>query len=173
MMKKFIVLLLISGLLLTACGGENVPPAESPDVGAPPLPDNGGSPETPIINLPGEPRFQDQEPAPGQAEWARGNAFVNDTQLAIMESFPIQVMLTLEGELPTPCNYLTIDIAAPDADNTINVEVYSLVSPAETCIQVIEPFSENISLPTGELADGTYAIFVNGEKVGEFTYPGG
>ena len=146
-MKKIYVLLVVLGLLLSACGGEN-------------LPDDG---------LPSPP----SEPVPGQGEWSRGEAFVNDAQLAIAESFPIQVAIEIQGDLPTPCNRLMVEISEPDADNHINIEVYSLVNPAETCIAVIEPFSERVSLPPELLVDGTYSVFVNGTLVGEFTYPGG
>jgi len=146
-MKKIIILFLVLGLLLTACGGENLP-----DEGAPPPPANAD---------------------PGQGQLSRGEAFVNNSQLTIMESFPIQVAVEIQGDLPTPCNKLAVDISDPDADNNIHIEVYSLVNPAETCIAMIEPFSERISLPTELLADGKYQVFVNGQFVGEFTYPGG
>ena len=69
-MKKIYVLLVVLGLLLSACGGEN-------------LPDDG---------LPSPP----SEPVPGQGEWSRGEAFVNDAQLILMESFPIQVAVEIQ-----------------------------------------------------------------------------
>lgn len=188
-MKTIFVLITVLGLLLTACGGVNsgdtsgdnsfVPPSNGSDTGGINSSDGGqqgdlsSQPQTPIINLPGEVSFQDKPRDPGQPEWIKGNAFINSADLVIRESFPIQVGLQIDGDLPTPCNKLTIDIAEPDAENNINIEVYSLVSPAETCIQVLEPFSENITLPTGDLADGSYSVFVNGTLVGEFTYPGG
>jgi inhibitor of cysteine peptidase len=172
-MKKLFVLLMVFGLLLSACGGEVNDTNDTPNVGEPLPPDTGANPETPIINLPGEQRFEDQPLEPGQGEWSRGNAFVNNAQLIIMESFPIQVMVSMEGELPTPCNKLTVGVSEPDANNNIHLEVYSLVNSAETCIQMIEPFAENVSLPTSDLADGTYSVFINGDLVGEFTYPGG
>ena len=192
-MKKIFVSFAVLALLLAACGGANNnntvsttpeqptdPNMGEPNTGAPDdsvtdpgLPDAPAEIPNPIVNLPGETPFQEQPPAPGQATWSEGNAFVNSVDLVIMESYPIQVGMYIEGELPTPCNHLTIDIAAPDADNNIHVRVYSLINPAEMCIQVIEPFSQNVSLPTADLADGTYSVFVNGELVGTFTYPGG
>ena len=146
-MKKIFVLLIVLGVYLSACGGENMP-----DEGAPLPP---------------------ADAAPGQGEWSRGEAFVNDAQLVIMESFPIQVAVEIQGELPTPCNRLMVEISEPDADNQINIDVYSLVNPAETCIAVIEPFSDRVSIPPELLVDGTYLVFVNGALIGEFTYPGG
>ena len=176
-MKKIFVIFAVLTLLLAACGIRQEfdgPPNHSIDPEPNPgLPDNDTTVESPIINQPEETPFQAEDPDPGQANWSEGNAYVNSADMLIMESYPIQVGLYIEGDLPTPCNHLAVDIAAPDAENNIHVRVYSLINPAETCMQVIEPFSENVSLSTGELADGDYTVFVNGEQVGEFTYPGG
>ncbi len=196
-----ILSVLVAGLLLVGCGAANItnpapnvgepnsmnddapvndeiPANQSPiGVGDAPdepvgeLPDDQMS-EGPIINLPGAVPFQDQSRGPGQADLVEGNAFVNSADLLTMESFPVQISLSLEGNLPTPCNQLTIDIAEPNADNQIHVKVYSLIDPAMSCIAMIEPFSTQVSLPVEDLADGTYEVWVNGTLVGEFSYPG-
>jgi hypothetical protein len=46
------------------------------------------------------------------------------------------------------------------------LRVYSVINPAETCIQVIEPFEANIML--GSFETGHYTVLVNGEMAGEF-----
>ena len=53
----------------------------------------------------------------------------------------------------------------PDDNDQINVNVYSLVDPAEICIQVLEKFESNI--PLGSYSSGNYTVLVNGEPVGE------
>lgn len=167
-------LILLMAILMSACGGaEN--PMNDPVNSELPAGEEPGLPQDedgPIINLPGETPYQDREPEPGKAKLVEDNASVTEVQLLVMESFPVQVALQIAGELATPCNKLTVDISAPDADNRIMVEVYSLVDPAETCIAMIEPFSESISLPVSDLEDGTYEVWVNGELVGQFSYPG-
>lgn len=105
-------------------------------------------------------------PEPADSNFSRGEAFINSTDLLIMESYPIQVTLVLKGELPTPCNHLRVIATPPNGQNRIDVEVYSVINPAETCIQVIEPFEANIML--GSFESGHYTVFVNGEMVGEF-----
>lgn len=190
-----ILAILVFGLLLTACGAaeennaspdagntngmnDEMPSEELPTNDADDTDDMGEElpdsqmPEGPIVNLPGEIPYQDQEREPGQGKLSSGNAFVNSADLIVMESFPVQVSIVLVGELPTPCNQLTVDISEPNADNQIQVDVYSLVDPAMTCIAMIEPFSEQVSLPVEGLADGTYEVWVNGALVGEFSYPG-
>lgn len=144
----------IMALLISACGA--------------------GGPDNPVSN--------DDGPIPvepgngiggvGDEGKTKGNAYVNSAQLVIMESYPVQVSLAVSGDLPTPCHELRYAIDPPDADNRIMVEVYSVVDPELLCTQVLQPFEENISLPIEDLPDGTYAVYVNGELVGEFSYPG-
>jgi hypothetical protein len=102
----------------------------------------------------------------------RGNAYVGEANLLIMESYPVQVALSVSGDLPTPCNEFRYQIDQPDAENRIFVEVYSVIDPGMICTQVLEPFAESISIPVQDLPDGTYTVYLNGELVGEFSYPG-
>ena len=102
-----------------------------------------------------------------------GNAFVNEASLMIAESFPVQIFITITGDLPDPCHSLLVEIAEPDRDDQIHITVSSYQADSELmCIQVLEPFEERISLPTENLPDGSYTIFVNGEEIGSFNYPG-
>jgi hypothetical protein len=157
--KSILLVLLAAAMLLSACGADtNI---DNPD------PNQPVDSDDPIPVEPG-----DGIGGTGDEGKVRGNAYVRDAQLVIMESYPVQVSLSVSGELPTPCNEFRYAIEQPDAENRIYVEVYSVVDPEELCIQVLESFSENISLPVQDLPDGTYSVYVNGELVGEFSYPG-
>ncbi|MDH3944275.1 MAG: hypothetical protein OEV06_09310 [Anaerolineae bacterium] len=136
----------------------------------------GPDADDPVLGDPDKSAPPSSPGAPSDPEgWVRGNAFINETDLLIMESYPIQVSLLVLGELPTPCNRLAYDIDPPDEENQIHIEIYSLYEPETICIQVIEPFEENISISSLDtpLDEGLYTVWVNGEKVGEFNYPGG
>lgn len=100
-----------------------------------------------------------------------GRPVISETDLLILESYPVQVMVAISGELPTPCDDLKIDISGPNENNEFMIEFTSLADEGQTCITVIEPFQENVSLPLAGLADGEYSVFVNGKFVGKFTYP--
>lgn len=163
-MKRLLIIILILGLWLTACSGANMPDDDT-------QPQQNDDIKEPIIVKSGDVLLGD--PDPGQAEWLRENAVVQNTQMIVMESYPIQVTLEIQGELPTPCHRLMVQFNEPDSDNNIEVEIYSLVHPSEICIQVIEPFSERISFPTEILGFDSYSVFVNGTFVGSITYPGG
>jgi hypothetical protein len=96
----------------------------------------------------------------------RGEAFLEAKSLATLESYPVQFMLQLKGELPTPCHKLRIAVEPPDKDNKVAVDVYSVVNPAEICIQVLAPFE--VAFPLGSYPAGIYTLWVNGEMVAEF-----
>jgi hypothetical protein len=86
--------------------------------------------------------------------------------LLIRESFPPQIALTLNGELPTPCHQLRVLVNEPDADNRIDVEAYTVVNPDLACIQVVEPFEATLDL--GTYPSGHYSVWVNDEPAAEF-----
>mgnify|MGYP005842853309 CR=1 FL=1 len=105
------------------------------------------------------------EPQPGDENLAKGEAFVDQAEILILESFPPQFRLKLSGTLPTPCHQLRVVVSQPDAEERLNVEVYSVVDPNQVCIQVVEPFEANV--PIGSYTSGEYIVLVNGEQVGE------
>jgi len=113
------------------------------------------------------PQASPLEPLPDEASMSRGEVSITSQELLIMESYPLQVVLLIEGTLPTPCHRLRVEVSEPDIQNFIAVEAYSLVDPDQNCIQVLEPFDENI--PLGSYPDGSYTVTLNGEEVGEFT----
>jgi hypothetical protein len=127
--------------------------------------------DTPVTSQPADP-----QPVPTSTrdlgDMQEGAVFIDSSELLIMESYPVQINLHVVGNLPTPCHQFQADVAAPDSQNQIHVRVYSLVNPAVMCTQVLQPFDENVSIPMTDAADGTYTVWVNGELVGEFTYPG-
>lgn len=96
----------------------------------------------------------------------RSPLFLEKIEALIAMSYPPQVFLQLTGALPTPCHQLRVKVAKPDAQNRIQVEVYSVVDGSLICIQVLESFDVNV--PLGSFPPGKYTIWVNGQSVGEF-----
>ena len=155
-MKRLIPILLLL-TLLAACA-PNASNSDQPTSN----PDEPVSSDEPVPPL----KFDDTFPRPADKNLLRENIYVESTELLTMESYPLQFMLTVAGNLPTPCNQLRVDVRPPDADNKILVEVYSLVAPDSMCTEVLQPFSQNI--PLGSFPTGHYTIWINGEKVAEF-----
>lgn len=100
-----------------------------------------------------------------QSEGERGGVYLDSMEIIQRESYPVQVALVLQGSLPTPCHELRTDVAEPDEQGRIVVDVYSLYDPDEMCIQVLQSFEETVEL--GSYTQGTFTVWVNGEQVGE------
>jgi hypothetical protein len=118
-----------------------------------------------------------QEPAPSSTPGptplgpvrVRGPVFVESSEILMLESFPVQVRLHVAGTLPTPCHELMWDVADPDEEGRILVDLYSESDPGLACIQIIEPF--DVSIPLGSYAEGSFTVWLNAEKVGEISLP--
>ncbi|HXQ36737.1 MAG TPA: hypothetical protein VN843_22180, partial [Anaerolineales bacterium] len=129
-------------------------------------------PDTVVTSPPGgttpvsEPPLNPLAPKPGDAKLTRGNIFIQESGLLIRESFPPQISLAFSGDLPTPCHEVRAVINAPDEDNKIHVDAYSVVDPNMVCTQVLKPFEESIGL--GTFPSGHYTVWINGEMAGEF-----
>ena len=117
-------------------------------------------------NLSETPSLPSYAPKPGDGTFQRGTVYLGESQLILRESFPVQVVLALGGELPTPCHQLRAIIQPPDSENKILVEAYTVVNPELNCIQVLKPFQEMIDL--GTFPSGHYTVWVNETLIGEF-----
>jgi hypothetical protein len=149
---------------------QNALPAGQPEYPFPPTSAPAGQAPYPLPAVTQAPSAaQPWSPQPGDDKLQRGNVYLDSQQILILESFPPQFMLELKGNLPTPCNKLRVKVNPPDANRQIQVEVYSLVNPAEICIQVLEAFQ--VSVPLKDLSIGTYKVLVNQQPAGELTVP--
>ena len=106
------------------------------------------------------------EPGAEDGGMVRGPVYVDEAELMILESFPVQVELIIRGALPTPCASLEWRAEPPDEQGRILVEAFSLQDPALACIQVLQEMEER--LPIGSYSEGSYSVWLNGELVGEF-----
>ena len=115
-------------------------------------------------------RLGSEVKAPGSsgayAGMMRGPVFIDETELLLLESFPVQIELVIRGALPTPCASLEWLVEAPDDQGRIQVEAFSLQDPAIDCIQVLQETEERLAI--GSYSEGSYSVWLNGELVGEF-----
>ena len=128
-------------------------------------------PNSPVVSPTegaGETRAQvnPYQPLESDAALQRGEAFVDSTEVLVLEIYPVQINLVLSGNLPTPCHQLRIAVNQPDDANRILVEVYSVADPEQVCIQMLQPFEITYSL--GSFPSGSYTVLVNGAEVGQF-----
>jgi hypothetical protein len=159
MLRKTLFLILISLLLLPACLSAVAGSETNQDPNAPVSSDDPVQPVAPA----------DWLPAPGDEALARSNVELETAEVLTLESWPPQYMLHLAGWKGNPCAQLRVEVADPDAQNRIEVEVYTVVDPAAVCIQVLESFKVNV--PLGSLDGGAYSVWVNGQQVAEIVAP--
>ena len=92
----------------------------------------------------------------------RREVFIGGVDVLLMESFPVQVAVQIMGSKPTPCHQLAWIITGPSEAGVVGIEMFTVVDEDTICIQVLEPFEENITL--GSFTSGDYVIIVNGER---------
>jgi hypothetical protein len=187
MRKRNLIYLFVLATLMAACTTpttlptsvvtENpVEPAPNTEVPTPyPEPFVEAPVPIPVYPEPGRPGIispqiplSGYEPQPNDAKLQRDTVLLNieSSTIFTQPSDPNQVFVMLNGTLPDPCHELRVVVTPPDASNTINLDVYSVVDTSVACIMVIEPFSATI--PLGSYTSGEYIVRVNGEELGTF-----
>ena len=89
-----------------------------------------------------------------------GFAPVEEIEIVILESFPVQVQVIARGNLPDPCTEI-FEVLQERKENTFFVAIKTYRPPG-FCIQVLAPFEEIIPLEVYGLPAGTYIVDVNG-----------
>jgi inhibitor of cysteine peptidase len=133
--RMLIIILAMIVMIATACA-----PAATPE----PTP----LPEPP--ELPGT--------GPGDGETGQ-NAYVDEIDVLILESFPVQVNVVVRGMLPDGCTYLDEFDVVQDG-NTFNITVWTIRDPDAICTMALVPFEETVSLDVEGLPAGEYTVVV-------------
>jgi hypothetical protein len=160
-MKKNLITIFMVAIILCACGTNANPDVSYPNTSYP-----NPSEETTSDSDTDANTQADYLPKPDDAFLTRGEAYIDSRDLLTMESYPLQFMLSLKGSTPSPCHQLRLLVNAPDFENKILVEVYSVSDPNKVCAQVLSPFEVNI--PLGSFAPGYYILLINGQQAAEF-----
>jgi inhibitor of cysteine peptidase len=103
-----------------------------------------------------------------ELEFSAGQATVETVEVIMMMSFPLQIQLHASGYVGDPCTVID-DILSVREDYTFEVTITTRRDPGIDCIQVIEPFEENIPLDVYGLPAGDYKVLVNGVEA-EFSF---
>jgi hypothetical protein len=90
-----------------------------------------------------------------------GRARVEEIEIMILESFPVQVNVVARGNLPDGCT--TIDrIEQQRQENTYLVTITTVRPANQMCTQALVAFEQIVSLDVAGLKAGTYMVNVNG-----------
>lgn len=104
---------------------------------------------------------------PPQDDNITSKANIESVEVALLESFPVQVQVIAKGYLEDSCTEIA-EIQKQQIDNTFEITITTKKPADAICAQVIKLFEENISLEAEGLKKGTYTVNVNG-KTEEFT----
>ena len=96
---------------------------------------------------------------------------IEEISVSILESFPVQVSVNVDGYKSVPCVELLEPAVTRDGNNFTVILAESQLGPADeqqTCIAVTDPFTTSISLDVLGLGAGTYNVKVN-DVITDFT----
>jgi len=171
--REIVLAILIASLIVYGCAGE-VQATDTPVEGPAEITDQPANKDA-GLQVPAEPKelelrdpllLSPLDPISGEAEMIAGPVMIKESELVLMESYPVQVLLRVTGDLPTPCHMPRATLTRDDGSGQIDIELYSLTEEDLMCIQVIQSFETII--PLGEYTSGEYRVYMNGELVEEF-----
>ena len=130
--QKLLLSILALALLLASCGQPAATPTTAPT----------------------------QEPT-GEGGVITGEAMVESIEILLLESFPIQVLVVAQGNLPDSCTEIS-EITKEQDGNTFRVTITTTRPADAMCAEMLVPFEERISLDVVGLPAGVYTVNVNG-----------
>jgi inhibitor of cysteine peptidase len=88
-------------------------------------------------------------------------AYIDQIQILLLESFPLQVNVIITGNLPDGCTSIVGSRAIKIDENVFEIHVYTERMIDALCTQALVPFEENVKLDVYGLDAGTYLVKVN------------
>ncbi|MGD2162859.1 MAG: hypothetical protein PVI81_00915 [Anaerolineales bacterium] len=100
-------------------------------------------------------------PADAGGDVQYGEAPVENVEIMMLESFPLQIHLKVEGYMPDGCTEIE-STEVEQRDNHFEVSIATSRPTDLACTEAIEPFEMNIPLDVYGLPAGEYTVEVNG-----------
>jgi len=90
---------------------------------------------------------------------------INAVTVEILESFPVQVEVLIEGSLRDSCTEIDDVSQRFEAETgTFWIEIMTVRTTDDACAQVLVPFEETVPLEVSGLPAGTYTVDVHGTE---------
>lgn len=97
------------------------------------------------------------------------DVYIDQVEINIMESFPLQVNAVVKGNLPDGCTKITEHYVEKVDDHTFEILIITQRPGDMMCTEALVPFEEIIALDVNGLPAGTYTVNAYG-KTAEFTF---
>jgi len=101
-----------------------------------------------------------------ETEYTYGEAVIETIEIAILESFPVQIRAVLRGTVPDACTEID-SIAEQREGNTFTLVVRTRRPAEALCAQVLTPYETTTGLDVLGLPAGIYTV-VAGEASASF-----
>lgn len=124
----------ILAVIITACAPAAMSPTPSPI-----MPDE---PSAPVLGL----------------------AVVQNVDIQILESMPIQANAIIRGQLPDAGCTTISEVTQTREGNTFNITLTTTTDPLALCAQVLTPFEQIVSLDVNDLPPAPYEVNANGVR---------
>jgi inhibitor of cysteine peptidase len=85
-------------------------------------------------------------------------AYIDQIQVLLLESFPLQVNVIVVGNLPDGCTSIVGTQAIKTEENVFEIHVYTERMIDALCTMALVPFEENVKLDVYGLDAGTYLV---------------
>jgi inhibitor of cysteine peptidase len=156
-----IFFVLASTLILSACQPQNnvitplapYPQPQEPAADAYPPPQNPTNPDEPVTST--DPT---RPPRGSDLTGYEEQVYVDSIQINLMESFPLQVSATVDGNLPDGCTKIIGSKAEKVEDFLFQLHIYTERPKDVMCTQALVPFRETIVLDVYGLPAATYTV---------------
>jgi inhibitor of cysteine peptidase len=118
------------------------------------------APEPTQMPIPAQPDLTLPTPSVSGMVGERGqSAMVDQIDVLILESFPVQVNVRITGNLPDGCTYLD-EFEDEQVENTFEITIWTVRDPEAMCTMALVPFEETVSLDVLGLEAGEYTVVV-------------
>lgn len=98
------------------------------------------------------------QPVDNDFDGYQQNVYVDNLEILIMESFPVQVMVKVVGNLPDGCTSIVGSKSEMVDDSTFELSIFTERPEDMMCTMALVPFEESIGLEVEGLSAGTYFV---------------
>ncbi len=142
--QVFILIFLI--LLLCSCKTGTQKISNTPSVVASPSPENTSTINQPTMG------------APIDKASSQSQIYIDTLQINILESSPLQVTVTIIGNLPDGCTSIVGHKITQSDQWKFNIQIITKHDDQNLCTQALVPFEQTIPLDVNGLPAGTYMV---------------
>jgi hypothetical protein len=102
-----------------------------------------------------------EEPVQTETPEYQEDVLVEELQVLMLESFPVQVQVDIRGQLPDACSIIEM-VEQASGDDFFIITLHNARQPNMRCAPQPTPFEESVQLDVLGLPAGTYTVTVHG-----------